>query len=106
MLIKVTEDDIKIGNRKDCKTCPIAQALSKLMKDGVVVKVRIVIADIFEVNGKRRWRKLPELASEFILRYDSGEIPQPFEFELDIPEELLKCPPSPQSDSTVVSSPA
>lgn len=106
MQIEVTETDIKEGIIKDCKRCPIANAISKAISDGIVVKVRYTMVDFMTIEGRRYWRKLPELATKFISDYDLGYPVVPFTFDLNLPEELLKCPPSSPPNSPVASKPA
>lgn len=99
--ISVTEHHIKTGIRKTCSMCPISLAIGDVLKPDFEAKVRYSVAELDHKKNKspRRLRHLPESAVKFIRVFDGldeGQ-PSPFEFELDIPAELLKCPPSPTS---------
>lgn len=100
--VKVTETHIRSGIRKTCSLCPIALAIGDVLKPDFEAKVRYGSVDLDHKKNKsqRRYRQLPESAKRFIRVFDGideGQ-PSPFEFELDIPAELLKCP-SPMTPS-------
>ena len=111
--INVTEEDIAEGRPYDCKGCPIALALRRVIKAGTRIEVRdlCVLVEIPEqmarvknnvvtdedthVFGRDLFMfqcNLPEQARSFISAYDAGpnsrikNPPQPFTFTLSLPK--------------------
>ena len=90
-----------MGNRKGCHTCPIAlavlRALGRKRGDRTVMVNRREIGlrrwNAREGAGPWKWIEIPTEASVFISRFDLAERRrsafEPFEFNLDIPEEVL-----------------
>jgi hypothetical protein len=114
--INVTEEDIAEGRPFDCKACPIALALRRVIKDNLRIQVRDldvlieipekmvrvidnVVTDVdIHVFGRDLFlhrSELPESAQTFISDYDAGpnsrikNPPQPFTFTLSVPK--LAC---------------
>ena len=77
MKISVTEQDIKNGVRKSWSSCAIALAV-KRQTGSECVAVR---HDYIYVDG--RCVDFPYSIRDFIRRFDRGEFPYPFEFELE-----------------------
>lgn len=93
IIIDVTADDIKLGTRGWCRTCPVAMAAERAI--GVLVWV-----NYFNISsGPALWNDvvpdwsipLPDSAIEFIHQFDRSVIPpKPFSFEISIPEEYAR----------------
>lgn len=81
MLVEVTQEDIDDGSPGDCHLCPIARALARMhgqspeVSDFFVHDARVVIRDGGHII-------LPEVATEFIKRFDGWQPVQPFSFDL------------------------
>lgn len=87
MLIKVTADDICKGVRQDGAKCPIALAVCRAL--GVTessVDVGGTEEGILSVDEDNLYY-LPDEVVNFYLRFDNGELVEPFEFELDEPHK-------------------
>jgi hypothetical protein len=111
--INVTDEDISEGRPYDCKGCPIALALRRVIKASTRIEVRdlCVLVEIPEqmarvknnvvtdedthVFGRDLFMfrcNLPEQARSFISAYDAGpnsrikNPPQPFTFTLSVPK--------------------
>jgi hypothetical protein len=92
MLIKVSQEHIDNGRECNNLKCPVALALLDL---GFVPSVNGLEVNFFKL---RVWddckflgsADLPENAIYSIDAFDSGIQIQPFEFELNIPEVILK----------------
>lgn len=99
--IKVTRDHISRGEPKSVSGCPIALALLDALPimnhhGNSFLSVGSRAADIpIKVPGVGwvlRWyrhfnSKLPESAQKFIEEFDSGHLPDPFEFDLSLEQE-------------------
>jgi hypothetical protein len=96
--IQVTEEDIKKGKRKDACACPIALALRRLLprRYHAHVSKRFISGCDGPMNnqptrgGKVRYCldvKTPDVARDFIKRFDRGLLVEPFEFL--IPNQVL-----------------
>lgn len=90
--IIVTDEDIIKGVVGKCVMCPVALAVTRVLKPKHKASVRYNDLDIFKeyeivplVN-----LMLPTIASDFIAGFDRHHLhAQPFNFTLDIPTELL-----------------
>jgi len=79
ILINVTARDIRLGEPKSHRQCPIARAIYRHFPGRLV-----------EVSGARAWLDadklygvyLPESAVQFISAYDQGDDVEPFRFRL------------------------
>ena len=78
MIITVTADDIKRGNRQDCFECPVARAVRRAMSKSAWVGYFTMGWD-----GSKA-RKLPKKVASFVSRFDSGKPVKPFSFEIDL----------------------
>lgn len=96
MKISLTQRHINKGRRKGCHTCPIALAVIEAL--GRRRGTRSVHVETLRVRIRKgpepwHWIALPERVKWFIYRFDAVLVPrkefQPFEFDLDIPEEVL-----------------
>ena len=79
MMVKVREEDIRIGTRKNCYTCPVARALQRhydyaeVLQETCYLGVSYDDYDLYE---------LPKDVTDWINAYDRGEPVKPFEFTL------------------------
>ena len=81
--IKVTEEDIKNGNRRDNESCAIAQAIKRTIPDATQFSVgrdTVYIHD--SATGKYRWYITSIRAKRFINKFDSGKTVKPSNFIL------------------------
>jgi hypothetical protein len=92
--VKVTQRDITSGVVEDPEACPVARGIRRLVKRGVTVFVMGDDGVEFIHKDKTVRRKLPAKAKDFIFDFDDvdgmGAAVQPIEFEMNIPEALLK----------------
>lgn len=84
MLIYVTKDDIKKGQRKSSSLCPIARSLKRRGFDDVAVgKFTVAFHSPFVRTD------LPQEARTFVRNFDAGvrrDRLQPFRFRLEVPK--------------------
>jgi hypothetical protein len=85
--IQVTAADIAHGLAGDCEECPIALAIYRALSDAGV-RVGTGGVTLYR-EGTNAMLALPEAATKFIVRFDHDEPVAPFEFELDVPDEVL-----------------
>lgn len=85
--IQVTEQDISTGLAGDCEECPIALAIYRALSDA---GVRVGTAGVtLYREGTNAMLALPEAATRFIDGFDHDEAVEPFEFDLDVPDEIV-----------------
>lgn len=77
MKIQVTQKHINEGKRGECFNCPIALALLEATGQQWDVSFHMACSWHYNLN-------LPEIAQEFIGRFDYEKTVKPFEFELPI----------------------
>lgn len=85
MIIQVTQRDIDYGKQGDCFCCPIANALDRVLFPGTPYSVW---GYKIKINGVGY--KAGQACDDFVFRFDDGQKVSPFEFELAIPDELLR----------------
>lgn len=95
--VHVTDEDITLGERYSRRACPIARALTRVVKEEVAVvvgewKVRLYpdTKAYMEANGPFEVTEMPYQASGFVMRFDAGADVKPFWFAISMPEGLLK----------------
>jgi hypothetical protein len=88
--IQVTADDIAKGHVNDGCYCPIARACHRVFPSlpELVVGRWDVFADAGDSDA--RIGQLPPEAVEFIEKFDQYRAVEPFEFELDVPDDRAK----------------
>lgn len=91
--VQVTAKDIREGKKQHCFKCPVARALSRIVKG--LVKVRLYHFSI----GDEGWVHMPRDLSNFIERFDKGQSVKPTRFKFDIPVEFLKKPVKKETNS-------
>jgi hypothetical protein len=84
MNISVTQSDINNGTAANCRVCPIALAIQRVMEDP-----RWTVHYGTAFCGSRMAR-LPVEASRFVRMFDTGWPVEPFEFELDLTERNIE----------------
>lgn len=100
--ITVTEADIVEGCEGSASNCPIARAVQRQLgqrvsRDGFVRYHFTISPSRYSIRrGNERWcaeviyvGEPPREAAEFIARFDDSKPVEPFEFEIDLPEECL-----------------
>lgn len=95
MKIDVTEMDIFHGELGHCGKCPVALAISRLLKDGYYAKVHTTWLYICNKYHEAVCSfRVPFIAAAFIRKFDSSHlyryVVQPFSFELELPTNVLK----------------
>ena len=82
MKIKVTEDHIRNGTRRNPISCPIACAVKEQHPIAVEQGWRICSSEIERLSHDIASIDLPQEAKEFIDDFDNERPVQPFEFEI------------------------
>lgn len=94
MLIYVSQESIDKGVQCDCMLCPISIEIQNFVIEDVWVEVGPIGVSIVECGPKPNVTniELTKDAIEFIMIYDANgpDFVSPFEFELPIPDELLR----------------
>lgn len=83
-LIEVVEADIDRGVAQSCWRCPVALALSRVLKKGERYDVHH-----FAVIIRDQGYRLPKRATKFIEQFDNACDVKPFQFRLPIPADAL-----------------
>lgn len=81
MLIQVTEEHIKNGEKGSCSACPIALAIQEAT--GLDCTVGGPSLTLYFPLGMYKQIALPDECTLFIINYDSGIAEEPFSFELN-----------------------
>lgn len=77
-IINVTANDIDKGERLDADSCPVARALSRKLRDYVVlVNISTVYLDDGDISMKYT---LPSSVSDIIRYFDETGVMEPFRF--------------------------
>lgn len=85
MLIQVTNEDIANGKRDDCKHCPVALAVKRVLKEDYYCAVDGKYISIYQLNGRFLQNHYTSvIVLRFITMFDTGRNVEPFEFELGI----------------------
>jgi len=89
--VEVTFDDILQGTPGACGSCPIALAAQRLLDtDRFKVEVSLLSLICLNLDGDLSGlAELPPDARAFIDGFDHGADVEPFEFEIELPDELL-----------------
>lgn len=92
--IRVTASDILAGKMKNCDSCPIANAIDGVLRPEYMAKVFESKVQIGAHDMKREWLikheiPMPERAGDAIFEFDTKGTMEPFEFEIEIPNEYL-----------------
>ena len=89
--IKVTQNDINHGRRKDCNRCPIARAVKRAVTKSKVkclltkIAVRLEEVILLDSWGSVDHRGyLPSRAQRFIIKFDDAKDTKPFNFILNL----------------------
>lgn len=93
MIVNVTyEMLIRPVGRDRHISCPVAQAVKTLVHPTLCVSAAVSVRISGWVDGKyiNRVIELPKEVLDFINKFDNGEEVEPFNFELELPQEVLK----------------
>lgn len=85
MKIHVTREDIDLGERGSCLSCPIALAVKR---QADIASVRVEVASIRVGSAKAI---LPDEARRFVDHFDYGRDVHPFSFDLPIDDALAQA---------------
>lgn len=80
MLVEVTLEDIRLGQKQNCQHCPVARALWRAMP----IEGKFIFVGVWNVQLRDKEYPLPEVVSRFIRDFDSGKNVEPFSFELEL----------------------
>ena len=94
-IINILKRDIAAGKAKNCRKCPIALVINRILAPQYRCEVNcdstiFISADI--TPGLRPlcvYSPLPDEAADFIAAFDDGKPVRPFWFTLEIPDECL-----------------
>ena len=85
MLVTVTAEDIKNGQEGVCSSCPIALAVIRASgkKNASVVPGAFGCGDTDPNFPGKQWKRysMPDVATDFVRRFDTGLSVEPFIFE-------------------------
>ena len=89
------------GILADCRSCPVALAIQKQLKDGYYVEVFVGTFRIWKSGTTQvaYAAQLPRILENWINTYDQKYTADPLEVDLDIPEQLC----IPQESTLLVS---
>jgi len=92
--VNVTARDIANGIRGECRSCPVARAINRLLKKPYVsiVGFSSVCYHSITNSGNVYGPDAPKNASSFIHAFDANQNPQPFKFRMSIPKMVLNKP--------------
>jgi hypothetical protein len=75
--VEVTQEDIAHGVMAECTACPIARALNRCLGGRWTVGSEIAVE-----SNSGELVKLPDVASDFVIAFDSGRDVVPFHFRV------------------------
>ncbi len=84
-IVKVAQAHIDNGVKRIVCKCPIALVLSERTRGQVHVSFTCVT---FIGSADVTVEDLPQVAAEFIKKFDHGDTVRPFEFEMEVPEYI------------------
>ena len=92
LTINVTKNDIKEGDVRKCRSCPVARAITRRLRkpyfaSASVFKILIVDDD---APSSRSLSNVPRSVGAFITDFDRRRKVDPFSFEIEIPTEYLR----------------
>lgn len=92
MRINVTRQDILTGKPGEILDCPVQHALRRRVKPeyGVAVGGFSMFIDDHSTGGIHYRGSLPGKVTDWINRFDSGELMHPITFDIEIPKEFVK----------------
>lgn len=92
MLVKVTEQHKKLGVKGKYSTCPVALAMNSqvLLPVNQYWKVFTEVFYLCEEDDRLKPFWIPDEVTEWIVKFDQGADPEPFEFEFDLIANVLK----------------
>jgi hypothetical protein len=89
--ISVTQDDIDSGERMDPARCPVALAVTRILKDGYRAGVGLCTVGILDNRHDQvDISTLSQAVSDFISDFDAGVPVEPFTFTIEISEEYAR----------------
>ena len=84
--VQVTQQDIDDGKAGEAYRCPVALAARRAFPRQ---HVRVYAPCIMLIESGYPTFDLPSEARRFVDRFDGGVHVEPFEFDLDVPDDLL-----------------
>jgi hypothetical protein len=90
--VRVTEEDIRQGARRSNTSCPVALAVKREFPKDSTIIVRSIVISVFTLSTSpaeplslEEWNaRIPEIAQEFIGRFDSKQPTTPIAFDLEL----------------------
>jgi hypothetical protein len=92
--VNVTRKNI---NEAGCSStrCPVARAIRPLMRSDVYFYVYSTRCEVEDASGNNQSSmSMPKEVRRFIKSFDNNEDVQPFTFQIDIPDHLLRVAPN------------
>jgi len=89
--VKITECHIATGLRRSSSCCPVALAVKSLLKQECFVSVHSKSVGFYDTVSQPVVSVLPGQAHEFILAFDENMEVEPFSFDLEIPDNMIKA---------------
>ncbi len=90
MQICVTQEDIRSGRPLKPCLCPVAKAIQRMLGPKYYVSVSDRITIRQHVGSQVKWyRPFSMNVKNFVTKFDGSKHVEPFDFEIDIPEEYL-----------------
>lgn len=80
MKIKVTQEDINEGEKRNCSNCPVSLAIQRAIGNKLVT---VGSYGSWRINGLKQ-SNLGEKVSKWIRGFDKGGDVVPFEFEIEL----------------------
>lgn len=91
MIIYVEQHDINEGIAMNCRRCPVARAINRVLLNGITcVTSQSRTSLISESDTLLSQYLTPIEAKRFMTAFDCGHHLEPFSFVLDIPEHFVK----------------
>lgn len=92
--IKVNRFHIHKGVKTNCRYCPIALAINKILKKQFKCKVGRLMVDIINPHvgyyNLMSSFKIPNKASNFVDNFDHNQIVKPFKFDIEINDNFIE----------------
>jgi hypothetical protein len=86
--VEVTQEDISKGVVGNCRRCPLARAIGRLIGQKISVAVSLCYVSFWKGTRRLGPSYLSREAYRFRSEFDCGEKVLPFSFPISIPEEV------------------
>ena len=87
--VEVTEEDISKAQRNDSYKCVVAQAIARTVPDATRIEVDTQAIRFTRAESGERYLYLtPPTVIGYVVAFDAGEEPAPFQFWIDAPMQI------------------